>query len=76
MIGGPCANSRLCLLGQLTVPLPPYLRAEYDESTKKVSVSVNDAAEKHQRAMWGEYFTSINYNTNSNRKKESAQTRE
>ncbi|KIX05763.1 uncharacterized protein Z518_03735 [Rhinocladiella mackenziei CBS 650.93] len=40
-------------LGQMTVPLPPYLKAEYDEDARKINVSVNDATEKHQRAMWG-----------------------
>ncbi|OAG34572.1 hypothetical protein AYO21_11266 [Fonsecaea monophora] len=40
-------------LGQMTVPLPPYLQAELDESAKKININVKDAAEKHQRAMWG-----------------------
>lgn len=40
-------------LGQLTVPLPPYLKTEHDELTKKINVEVNDASETHQRAMWG-----------------------
>ncbi|OCT53212.1 54S ribosomal protein L6, mitochondrial [Cladophialophora carrionii] len=40
-------------LGQLTVPLPPYLHAQHDEAARKISVRVDDVAEKHQRAMWG-----------------------
>lgn len=40
-------------LGQLTVPLPPYLKADFEQEARKVNVSVKDAAEKHQRAMWG-----------------------
>jgi hypothetical protein len=44
-------------LGQLTVPLPPYLHAQHDESARKISVRVDDAAEKHQRAMWGKQKT-------------------
>ncbi|EXJ95162.1 hypothetical protein A1O1_00281 [Capronia coronata CBS 617.96] len=40
-------------LGQLTVPIPPYLKAEHDEFAGKLNISVNDAAEKHQRSMWG-----------------------
>ncbi|KIW24761.1 uncharacterized protein PV07_10454 [Cladophialophora immunda] len=40
-------------LGQMTVPLPPYLQAELDDSAKKININVKDAAEKHQRAMWG-----------------------
>jgi hypothetical protein len=43
--------------GQLTVPLPPYLHAQHDESARKISVRVDDAAEKHQRAMWGKQKT-------------------
>ncbi|KIW16454.1 hypothetical protein PV08_06508 [Exophiala spinifera] len=40
-------------LGQLTVPIPPYLKTEHDEVSKKINVNVNDASEAHQRAMWG-----------------------
>lgn len=31
------------------------MRTEHDEAAKKMSISVSDAAEKHQRAMWGEW---------------------
>jgi large subunit ribosomal protein L6 len=35
------------------VPLPPYLKTEHDEVTKKINVEVNDSSQTHQRAMWG-----------------------
>ena len=41
-------------LGQLTLPLPAYLHTQYhEEGNKKVAVSVLDAQDPHQRAMWG-----------------------
>ncbi|EXJ89262.1 hypothetical protein A1O3_02328 [Capronia epimyces CBS 606.96] len=40
-------------LGSMTVLLPPYLKAEHDEFANKLNISVSDAAEKHQRSMWG-----------------------
>lgn len=39
--------------GQLSVNLPPYLFANYDEADRKVSITVGDPEIKHQRAMWG-----------------------
>jgi large subunit ribosomal protein L6 len=36
------------------VPLPPYLKTDHDSEARKVHVAVQDAAEKHQRSMWGE----------------------
>lgn len=40
----------------MTVPLPPYLKTEHDEVSKKMNVNVADAAEAHQRAMWGGFL--------------------
>jgi len=41
----------------MTVQLPPYLVASHDEEAKKLNISVDNAEEKHQRAMWGEFPT-------------------
>jgi len=38
----------------LSINLPPYLFANYDEANKKVTVTVGDPEIKHQKAMWGE----------------------
>src|ERR1700722_10647427 len=43
------------LVGQLTLPLPPYLIAKHNEESRKINLSVGDATIAHQRAMWGEY---------------------
>ena len=40
-------------LGQITLPLPAYLNTDYNEEGKKVAVSVQDAEDAHQKAMWG-----------------------
>lgn len=46
--------TNMYLAGQLTVNLPPYLFTKYDESARKIAVSVGDPTIKHQAAMWGE----------------------
>jgi len=40
-------------LGQMTLPLPPYVIANHNEESKKVNLSVGDPTIAHQRAMWG-----------------------
>ena len=40
-------------LGQMTLPLPPYVIAQHDQESKKVNISVGDPTIRHQRAMWG-----------------------
>lgn len=40
-------------LGQMTLPLPPYLTANHNIENKKVTLSVDDPTIAHQRAMWG-----------------------
>lgn len=36
--------------------LPPYLYTNYDETARKLAVSVGDPTIKHQASMWGESF--------------------
>ncbi|KAF7511057.1 hypothetical protein GJ744_005288 [Endocarpon pusillum] len=40
-------------LGQMTLPLPPYLAAKHNTKNQKVTLSVGDPTITHQRAMWG-----------------------
>lgn len=37
----------------MTLPIPPYLKTTLDEDGRKITVSVGNPNEKHQRAMWG-----------------------
>jgi hypothetical protein len=47
------ADSHCPPIGQMTLPLPPYLTAEHDVESQRVSLSVANAAIAQQRAMWG-----------------------
>ncbi len=40
-------------LGELTLPIPPYVYAKLDDDGTKIALSVGDPEIKHQRAMWG-----------------------
>ncbi|KAL4908739.1 hypothetical protein BDW74DRAFT_72745 [Aspergillus multicolor] len=40
-------------LGQLTLDIPSFVNISHDETLRKASLSVADAAIPHQRAMWG-----------------------
>jgi len=40
-------------LGQMTLPLPPYLLTNHNEESRKITISVGDSTIAHQRAMWG-----------------------
>jgi large subunit ribosomal protein L6 len=40
-------------LGELTLPIPPYIYTKLDDDGKKITLSVGDPELKHQRAMWG-----------------------
>jgi len=44
-VGGP--------LGQMTLKIPPFLNVSHDETLRKATVTVQDSAIAHQRAMWG-----------------------
>ena len=36
--------------------VPPFVSVAHDEASRKATLSVEDATEKHQRAMWGTSF--------------------
>ncbi|KAH0559081.1 hypothetical protein GP486_004342 [Trichoglossum hirsutum] len=40
-------------LGKLALQLPPFVRVEHDTTTRKATVRIQDADERHQREMWG-----------------------
>ncbi|KAL3470754.1 ribosomal protein L6, alpha-beta domain-containing protein [Aspergillus californicus] len=40
-------------LGQLRLDVPPFLNIAHDEASRKATLSVEDTAVAHQRAMWG-----------------------
>ncbi|KEF51856.1 uncharacterized protein A1O9_12194 [Exophiala aquamarina CBS 119918] len=46
-------------LGQMTVPLPPYLATSQEDDGKKLLLNVGDVNEKHQRSMWGTMRTLV-----------------
>ena len=40
-------------LGELTLPIPPYVYTKLEDDGTKITLSVGDPEVKHQRAMWG-----------------------
>lgn len=52
-------------LGQMTLPLPPYLQTQHNAETKKVTVNILDQKDKHQRAMWGGFSRLLFYSSAS-----------
>ena len=45
-------------LGELSMPLPPFLKIDYDAAARKANVKVVDRGEREQREMWGAYACS------------------
>lgn len=44
------------ITGELSMNVPPFVNVAHDEASRKATLSVEDTAEKHQRAMWGMSF--------------------
>jgi len=43
-------------LGELGVPIPPYLKIDHDVEARKAVLSIEDKTEKRQMEMWGEFI--------------------
>lgn len=41
--------------------VPPFVNIAHNEEFRKATLSVEDSADNHQRAMWGMCFSSMDF---------------
>jgi len=49
-----CADG-MGMIGEMEMTIPPFVKVEHDEASRKAYVSVEDKEVKKQREMWGAF---------------------
>lgn len=55
---GPHADDTLRITGKLDLNVPPFVKMDYDNESRRLVLNIEDRDIKQQKEMWGAFATS------------------